>query len=138
MNVVNMIRGDFPLFTPAVITTIVFLFAWLPSSIAKHGQLGVKYLVGNRSGSSELSGWGGRVERAYENWKSYFPGFIMAISLLSIKGKVEPSHVNACWLYLAARVSHMTFYGMGIPKLRFISFMISFSSVIYLLLQVLK
>ncbi|MDC1174908.1 MAPEG family protein [Bacteriovoracaceae bacterium] len=137
MNFANILSGGHTLYLPAAVTTIVFLLAWLPSSIAKYQQKGTKFLLGNRSDTSALSGWGGRSIRAYENWKSYFPGYIMAVVLLSIKGGITPLMVNLCWAYLGARVLHMMFYCMGNPTLRFLSFLVSMVINFYLLFKLM-
>jgi uncharacterized MAPEG superfamily protein len=119
--------------------TFLFLFAWLPSSLAKWKGYGGKWLASNRHKipDSELPLWGGRVERAYTNLKDYFPAYIIAILLLGTLNKFDGGTAKASVIYVIARSFHFLFYGIGNVRLRFLSFVTAMISNIYLLAKIM-
>lgn len=120
------------------IMTLIFMFAWIPSSIAKWQSFGTRWLASNRSPlvGRELVPWGARVERAYANLKDYFPAFAVAIILLGILQKFDYSTSWAAGLFVAGRIIHFIAYGMGNVSMRFLSYTIALSSNLFLLVKV--
>lgn len=119
--------------------TLLFLFAWLPSSIAKLKSFGPKWLLSNRDplAGKELLPWGARAERALGNLKDNFPGFVVAIILLGLTNHFDHLTAWASGLYVAGRICHFLFYVIGNVQLRFLSFIVSLSCNVYLLIKVL-
>lgn len=122
---------EFPLIT----TTAFFLVAWAPTSFAKKKTYGVKYLLSNRDPETrpELPLWAQRAERAYENLKSYFPGFVVAVLLLIFQGKSSTEIQVAAWIYFAARLAHFTLYTLGNPAGRAAAWATAMLANLYLL-----
>lgn len=94
---------------------ILYLFAWLPSSLAKAKSFGPKWLASNREASgAELVAWGGRCERAYQNLKDNFPGFIIAVLAIELTSTHGTLSLVLCWVYLVCRIGHFMSYGIGL------------------------
>ncbi len=119
--------------------TLLFLFAWVPTSYAKFISFGWKWVASNREPmkDKEMVDWGKRAERAYSNLKDYFPGYIVAILLLGITNHFDVTTAWASGIYVAARILHYFFYVIGNSTLRAIAFIISMSANIYLLIKTL-
>jgi uncharacterized MAPEG superfamily protein len=119
--------------------TLFFLLAFLPASMAKREAFGMKWLASNRDQipSGELPDWGKRAERAYNNLKDYFPGFVVAILLLGQLNKFDQSTAIAAGIYAFARVMHLISYIAGNFPLRFIGYAMGMAANFYLLVKVL-
>lgn len=118
--------------------TFIFLLAWMPSSIAKWKSFGPKWLMSNRNPvtGKELRPWGARAERAHQNLKDNFPGFVVAILLLGITNHFDSLTAWAAGLYVFGRLGHFLFYVLGHVPLRAIFFMLALSCNLFLLLKV--
>ncbi len=124
----------------ALITmTLLFLFAWIPSSVAKFQSFGGKWLASNRTPipGKELSRWGQRVERAHNNLKDNFPGFVVAILLLGLRNQFSDATSVAAWTYVGARLIHFASYGIGHVNTRFLSYVVGLGANLYLLAKIL-
>jgi len=119
--------------------TFFFLVAWLPSSLAKWKSFGAEWLGTNRDPipGKEMVPWGARAERAYNNLKDYYPGFVVAIFLLGLNQKFDHGTAWASALYVAGRLGHMTFYIAGSVRGRSLSYFLAMGCNFYLLAKVL-
>lgn len=109
-----------------IIMTVFFLLAWVPSSIAKYQTFGPKWLASNRRPlEKSLEGWGHRAERAHENLKDYFPGFIVAIVLIEYTSSETTLTSALAITYVCARVLHFISYTAGNVPLRALFWFIS-------------
>lgn len=117
--------------------TFFFLFAWLPSSLAKYKSFGIKWLASNRIPLEEkvLPLWGARADRAYSNLKDYFPGFIVAIILLGFLNKFDELTTWAAALYVFGRFTHYFAYIAGNVTVRFLSYVLAMGANIFLLMK---
>jgi uncharacterized MAPEG superfamily protein len=122
-----------------VVMTFFFLFAWLPSSVAKFKAFGGKWLASNRRPvlEKELAPWGARAERAYSNLKDFYPGFVVAILLLGNLNKFNELTAWAAGLYVFARLTHYIAYTAGNVTIRFLAYILAMSSNAFLLVKVL-
>ena len=119
------------------ISTILFMFAWLPVSIGKKRSFGMEWLASNRDNSNrELVPWAARCERAYSNLKDYYPAFIVAILLLGQLNKFDVGTKWAAIIYVMARIVHYSAYALGNVPFRFISYLIGMAANLYLLLKI--
>lgn len=120
-----------------VLMTFFFLFAWFPVSVAKGQSFGMKWLASNRVPlhGKELPAWGARCERAYNNLKDYFPGFVVAILLLGTLNKFDQTTAIASALYVIGRIAHYVFYGLGNFQMRFLSYLLAMGGNVYLLIR---
>lgn len=100
-------------------TTGFYLVAWLPASVAKKQSYGMKWLAGNRGPARrELVEWGQRAERAHQNLKDYFPGFVVAILMLGALDRFHSMTAILAWSFFALRLLHMGVYIAGRPLWR--------------------
>lgn len=108
-----------------VYMTLFFLVAWFPTSVAKKEAFGIKWLVSNRTpvADRQLPEWGARADRAYNNLKDYFPGFVVAILLLGQLNKFDQTTAIAAGVYVVARVIHLISYIAGNFPFRFVSYL---------------
>lgn len=121
------------------LTTIFYLLAWVPSSVAKANALGLKWLLSNRSfqDMSKLSRWGQRSKRAYENFQDYFPGFAISVVLLGQLQGFNQGSSLACLIYLFARIGHFTSYTLGNITLRASFWTISMIANFYIIFRII-
>ena len=119
--------------------TVFFLFAWIPSSIAKGQSFGMKWLGSSRKPvpGKELSEWGARAERAHNNLKDNFPGFVVAILLLGIMNKFDDTTATLALVYLLSRIIHFVSYIAGTFPLRALSYMVGLGVNVVLLFKAL-
>jgi uncharacterized MAPEG superfamily protein len=115
------------------------MFAWAPLSLAKYKSFGMKYLASNRSKTDmELSKWGGRAERAYNNLKDYSVPFVGAVLLAMIVG-VQSTLFTACiWIYLISRKLHFSSYCYGIVSGRAGFWAISIVSNVIIFIEIIR
>jgi uncharacterized MAPEG superfamily protein len=120
------------------VMTLVFLFSWVPISLAKYKAYGRKWLASNREPlvGRELAPWGRRAERAQLNLKDNFPPFFVAIILLGVAGKFDELTMLASALYVIGRFGHYAAYVKGSVTIRFISYVLSLSCNVLLLLKI--
>lgn len=120
----------------ALLTMTFFtLFAWLPGSIGKKKSYGMKWLAGNRAPSERpLLEWASRADRAYQNLKDYFPCFAVAILLLAHLDLFNPFTAVCAWGFVALRVLHMGFYIAGYPLMRALTWMLSMTLLVGMLI----
>ena len=119
--------------------SILFLLAFFPVSVGKAQSFGWKWLGSNRKPipGKELPEWAARCDRAHNNLKDNFPGFIAAVLLLGLTAKFDHSTAILCWLYVGARVMHYASYGLGIVPLRALFYFTGLFSNLYLLIKVI-
>jgi len=117
--------------------TLFFIFAWLPTSIGKVRTYGWKWAASNRGGAStkELPAWVGRVERAYNNLKDFYPAFAVVIVLLGTTGRFDEGTSIAAALYVFMRLAHFICYGVGNVTGRALCWLTSVAANIYLLIK---
>lgn len=125
--------------TSLIIMTLLFLFAFLPVSIGKKEAFGVKWLASNRNpvNGKELPEWSQRCERAHNNLKDNFPGFVVAVLALVVLQKTDQSTGVASVIYLVARIGHYVSYGFGNFPIRFISYVSALAANVFLLIKIL-
>lgn len=118
--------------------TIFFLFAWLPVSVGKWRAFGARWLASNRTPPAgiELEAWAYRCERAYNNLKDYFPGFIVAILTLGINNKFDETTKWAALIYIVSRFGHYVVYWIGLVDMRMLFWTLSVLSNLFLLLKI--
>jgi uncharacterized MAPEG superfamily protein len=74
-----------------------------------------------------------RATRAHANTNESVAAFVL-LSLFGIFSSASPTWLNAlCWVYVVARVAHMTFYYAGLQLLRSASFGIGLVALVGML-----
>ncbi len=125
-------------YSALTVMTVLFLLAWLPLSVGKLKSFGGRWLASNRKPlpGKELLPWAARCERAYNNLKDYFPGYVVAILLLGALDKFDTSTQIAAITYVVARVIHFISYGIGNVPFRGLSFIIGLICNLFLLIKI--
>ncbi|MDE2196456.1 MAG: MAPEG family protein [Gammaproteobacteria bacterium] len=121
------------------ITTLLFMFSWVPASVAKYHVYGLRWLASNRSteGLPPMPEWAQRAIRAQDNLKENYPGFAVAVLLLAFTGGFTRGTAAAAAIFLAARLVHLPAYIAGAPGLRIFSWAVGFVAMVYLLIMAL-
>jgi uncharacterized MAPEG superfamily protein len=117
------------------ISCVFFLLAFLPASYAKLVTYGFGYLASSRTRKpvSDLPDWGKRAENAHNN----LPGFIAAVLLLGLMGKLSETTQILAAVYVLARIAHFVIYLIGLKTPRTLAYTVGLVSNLYLLLLVL-
>jgi uncharacterized MAPEG superfamily protein len=120
--------------------SILFLLAFLPASIGKKRAFGWQWLAGNRRPLTDksLEPWADRCERAHNNLKDNFPGFVVAILLLHQLQKFDDVTAALSLIYVAGRIGHFVAYGIGNPLLRGTFYFVGLFSNLALLIKVIS
>jgi len=101
-------------------------------------QVGLMKLVGNREGMPEITGWGGRAERAHVNMLRNLVLFASLILVAMATGKVNDTVVLGAQIFFWARVAYAIIYVAGIIWLRTLSWAISVIGLILIFAQLVK
>jgi uncharacterized MAPEG superfamily protein len=125
--------------TALALMSILFLLAFLPVSVGKKQAFGNRWLASNRHplDGIELPRWAQRCERAHQNLKDNFPGFIAAILLLLVLDKTNQITGFLALGYVLVRIIHYVAYGMGNVGIRALAYFTGLGINIYLLIQVI-
>ncbi len=118
--------------------TIFYLYSFIPSSIGKYKSFGAKWLASNRNPISDkqLSSWGARAERAYQNLKDFYPAFLVAILLLGQLNRFDNITAWCSGIYVICRIIHMSAYIAGNVFLRASSWTLAIVANTILLIKV--
>lgn len=122
-----------------IIMSIFFLLAWAPASYGKLKSFGGKWLLSNRNPvtNKELLPWAARVERAHNNLKDNFPGFVVAILLMGLTNKFSDATAVASVVYVIGRFGHFISYAIGNVPMRGLFYMLALACNLFLLIQIL-
>ena len=101
-------------------------------------QVGLMKLVGNREGMPEITGWGGRAERAHVNMLRNLVLFASLILVAMATGKVNDTVVLGAQIFFWARIAYAIIYVAGIIWLRTLSWVISVIGLILIFAQLVK
>lgn len=117
--------------------TLFYLFAWLPASIGKVRSYGWKWAASNRGAVTDkvLLPWAGRVDRAYNNLKEFYPAFAVVIILLGTTGRFDESTSIAAAIYVFMRLAHFACYGFGNVTGRALCWLVSVVANTFLLIK---
>ena len=127
-----------PEYCALITMTFLFLLAWVPVSFGKLKTFGASWVGSNREPvkDKELPQWAQRCDRAYNNLKDYFPGFVVAILLLGQTNHFTHGTTIAAFTYVIARIVHYISYGIGNVPVRAVAFLIGMGANFYLLSSV--
>ena len=101
-------------------------------------QVGLMKLVGNREGMPEITGWGGRAERAHVNMLRNLVLFASLILVAMATGKVNETVILGAQIFFWARIAYAIIYVAGIIWLRTLSWVISVIGLILIFAQLVK
>ncbi|ALL13289.1 hypothetical protein AQ619_07945 [Caulobacter henricii] len=97
-------------------------------------QRGLKWSAGPRDARIELTGLGGRLERAWANFCETFPLFVAAVVVTYLGGRIGVLTSIGALLYVVGRVAYLPLYAFGVPWLRSVAWFVSLFGIIAILL----
>ena len=115
----------------AVVLGLVHAIATGQFTSAQHG---LAYAMSPRDDVKPVTGIGGRVRRAFDNYLETFAFFAAAVLIAHAAGVHGWLTVYGAWLYLVARVAYVALYAAGIPVVRTIAFLASVVGIVMVLL----
>lgn len=107
----------------------LFLVAFMSSQ-----QRGMAWNMSPRDKTvPELAGVGGRLERAFKNFKETFSFFVAVILIVQITTTGNSSSALGAQMYFWARVLYVPVYAAGIPMLRSLIWLVSIIGIFMVL-----
>ena len=92
----------------------------------KTRQYGAQWNMGARDESlPPMAPLTGRLVRAQANYQETFPIAIAALLGVVVAGRTSEWTALGGWIWLGARVLYLPVYGLGIPKIRTLIFLVS-------------
>ncbi|MDZ7895054.1 MAG: MAPEG family protein [Sphingobium sp.] len=102
---------------------LIHIFA---AAHAKTKQYGTHWNMGARDADlPPLNPVAGRLVRAQANYQETLPIAIIALLGVVVAGKSSDLTVMGGWIWLGARIVYLPLYGLGVPVVRTIVFMVS-------------
>ena len=101
-------------------------------------QVGLMKLVGNREGMPEITGWGGRAERAHLNMVQNLVLFAALVLVAVAAGKTNDVTLLGAQIFLWSRVAYAAIYVAGIAWLRTLSWVASVVGLVLIFAQLVK
>lgn len=105
------------------VCALALFMSSVPLFRAMRLQWGFKAMLGNREGLSPLTGWGGRVVRAYGNTVDnivFFGAVVLAAHLVGVSNDIT---VAGAMTFLACRFIYAFVYILGIPVIRTVAYL---------------
>lgn len=107
----------------AMLLLLVHIFA---AAHVKTKQYGAQWNMGARDESlPPLNPLAGRLARAQANFQETLPIAIVALIGVVVAGRTSDLTAWGGWIWLGARIAYLPIYGLGIPVVRTIMFMVS-------------
>ena len=101
---------------------LVHIFA---AAQAKTKQYGAQWNMGARDEVlPPLEPVAGRLVRAQANFQETFPIAVIALIGVVVAGRTSQWTVLGGWIWLGARVVYLPLYGLGVPKVRTLVFLV--------------
>eukprot|EP00435_Cladocopium_sp_Y103_P078292 s1_g2031.t1 len=95
----------------------------VPLFRAMRQQWGFKAMLGPRDGLPPLTGWGGRVVRAYANLMDNLILFAVVVFTVHLVGASNEMTAFGALIFFVCRVAHAVFYIGGVPGLRTVAYL---------------
>ena len=119
----------------AVALTVVQVLVALTGAF---NQVGLMKLVGNREGMPEITGWGGRAERAHLNMVQNLVLFAALVLVAVAAGKTNDVTLLGAQIFLWSRVAYAAIYVAGLSWLRTLSWVASVVGLVLIFAQLVK
>ena len=97
-------------------------------------QHGLRYGLSARDEKKEVTGIGGRVQRAFANYMQTFPFFAAAVLIAHAAGRHGWMTVWGAQLYFWARLAYVPLYASGVPVIRTLAFLVATVGIALILL----
>lgn len=106
-----------------MVCALALFMSSVPLFRAMRQQWGFKAMLGNREGLSPLTGWGGRVVRAYGNTVDnivFFGAVVLTAHLVGVSNDIT---VMGAIIFVACRFIYTFVYILGIPVVRTVAYL---------------
>ena len=106
-------------------------------SVLANRQVGPQVAMGPRDQPVQLTGMGGRAQRAMNN---HFEGLILftiAVVVVTLGNQTSPVTVACGWTYLAARILYVPAYALGLSPWRSAVWGVGFFATVIMLVAAL-
>ena len=117
----------------AALTTVL----WIPYILNMIMVRGLTDAVGYPSDPKPLAPWATRMKAAHYNAVENLVVFAALVLTLNAAGISNDTTVLAAQVYFWARAAHFVVYGLGIPWLRTITYVVGWGCTVALILQLL-
>ena len=97
-------------------------------------QHGLAYGLSPRDEKKEVTGIGGRVQRAFANYMQTFPFFAAAVLMAHAAGRHGWMTVWGAHLYFWARLAYVPLYASGILVVRTLAFLVALAGIVLILI----
>jgi uncharacterized MAPEG superfamily protein len=114
---------------------VLGIFQLFFAASAATKQRGLKWNMGTREPVAPLTGYPGRIDRAFQNFKETFPFFLAAVCLLSLTHKGGSISHAGSLIYLLSRVVYIPLYVFGVAVVRSVVWMLSLLGILLVLAQ---
>ena len=98
-------------------------------------QVGLRTLAGSREGLPDISGWGGRAQRAHRNMLENLILFAILVFAAKLAGVSNAVTLLGAQLFFWGRVAHAILYIAGIPWARTAAWAVSIVGLILIFWQ---
>jgi uncharacterized MAPEG superfamily protein len=98
-------------------------------------QVGLPKLAGNRENMPEITGWGGRAQRAHRNMLESLVLFAILVLTAKAAGISNSMTLLGAQLFFWGRVAHAAIYIAGIAWARTVAWAVSIVGLILIFLQ---
>lgn len=102
---------------------LAFFISSVPLFRAMRQQWGFKAMLGARDRVPPLTGWGGRVVRAYSNLMDNLVLFAVVVLTAHVVGASNEQTAFGAIFFFACRIAHAVFYIGGVPVLRTVAYL---------------
>jgi uncharacterized MAPEG superfamily protein len=101
-------------------------------------QVGLPMLAGNRENMPEITGWGGRAQRAHRNMLENLVLFAILVLTAKAAGVRNDMTLLGAQLFFWGRVAHAAIYIAGIPWARTLAWAASVVGLILIFWQLVR
>ncbi|MBO6798537.1 MAPEG family protein [Maricaulis sp.] len=111
------------LWTLLMVCALALFLSSVPLFRAMRQQWGFKAMLGNREDLTPLTGWGGRVVRAYGNTVDnivFFGAVVIAAHLADVSNEITAA---GALTFLACRFIYAIVYMLGVPIVRTVAYL---------------
>ena len=109
---------------------LLLFLASVPLFAVMRRAYGLPAMLGNREGLQPLTGWGGRVVRAYDNLRDNLILFAAVVLTVHHVGADNDQTAVSAIVFFCSRLVHASSYIAGIPVIRTVAYLFGVGATI--------
>jgi uncharacterized MAPEG superfamily protein len=117
-------------------STVIGLLQCLATGMAVTSQRGLKFGGSARDDQKPIGGVGGRVIRAFSNFKETFVFFVALVLVGQVLNRHSGLTLLGANLYFWGRVIYWPLYVAGVPMVRSVAWVVAIAGIVLLLIGV--